>query len=60
MGEDGVPGIKLSNRKCTDPIFCLCFLFWIIVMVGISGFAFYNGDLNRLAYKFDMDLVPCS
>lgn len=29
-------------------------------MIGISGYALSNGDVNRLAWKFDMDLVNCT
>jgi hypothetical protein len=59
-GEDGIPGIRLRDRKCTDPFMCCLFLLWIVIMVAISGYSFANGDMNRIAWKFDMDLVNCT
>lgn len=50
----------MRDRKCTDPIICCLFILWIVFMIGISGYAFSNGDVNRLAWKFDMDLVNCT
>ena len=60
VGDEGVPGIRMRDRKCTDPIVCCLFIFWIIIMIGISGYSFANGDIDRLAWKFDMDRVNCT
>ena len=51
---EGIPGLKLTDRKCTDPLMCCLFVFWIVFMLGISVFAFSNGDLAQVAVKYDM------
>lgn len=48
------PGVNLDNRSCTDIIVCLMFVAMIVVMVAITGYAFGNGDLERIATKYDM------
>lgn len=55
VSDEGVPGIRMRDRKCTDPAICCLFIIWIILMIVISGYAFVNGDLNKLTFKFDMD-----
>jgi len=50
----------MRDRKCTDPALCCLFIIWIILMIVISGYAFSNGDVNRLTFKFDMDLQNCT
>ena len=49
------PGVKLDDRGCTDIIVCLLFVAMMVVMAGITGFAFGNGDIERIATKYDMD-----
>ena len=58
--DEGVPGIRMRDRKCTDPLMCCLFIVWIFIMVVISGYAFSQGDIDRLAFKFDMDLQNCT
>lgn len=60
VSDEGVPGIKMRDRKCTDPAICCLFIIWIIMMWAISIYAFVNGDINNLALKFDMDRVNCT
>lgn len=48
------PGVKISDRSCTDIIVCLMFLFMLAVMVFITGFSFAEGDINAIAKKYDM------
>ncbi len=55
-----MPGIRMRDRKCTDPALCCLFVLWIILMIVICGYAFSNGDLDRLTFKFDMDLQNCT
>lgn len=50
----------MRDRKCTDPALCCLFVLWIILMIVISGYGFSNGDLDRLTFKFDMDLQNCT
>lgn len=56
---EGIPGLKLTGRKCTDPLLCCLFVFWILFMLGISAFAFANGDLARVTAKYDMYENAC-
>jgi hypothetical protein len=53
------PGVKLDDRGCTDVIVCLIFVAMIVVMAAITGYAFGNGDLQRIATKYDMDGAKC-
>jgi hypothetical protein len=53
------PGVKINDRGCTDVIVCILFIFMLAVMVGITGFAFTEGDIERIATKYDMDGVKC-
>lgn len=48
------PGVNLDNRSCTDIIVCIMFCVMIGVMVIITGYAFGNGDIQRIATKYDM------
>lgn len=54
-----VPGM-VEDRGCTDIIVCLLFCFMMVVMVVIMGWAFGNGDLKKIATKFDMDGNNCT
>jgi hypothetical protein len=54
------PGVKMNDRGCTDIIVCLLFIFMMVVMVFITGFSFTEGDIQRIATKYDMDGVKCT
>ena len=55
----GVPGVKIDDRGCTDILVCLLFVAMMGVMVVITGYSFGNGDLERIATKYDMDGALC-
>lgn len=57
---EGIPGINFQGRRCTDPLMCCMFVSWIILMLGISAFAFSKGDLEKVAHKFDMYGTNCT
>lgn len=58
--DGGVPGVKMANRSCTDKLMLLLFIIMLIVMVYIQGWAFGNGDLEKVAAKFDMEGQNCT
>jgi len=45
-------GIKWE-RSCTDIICCIIFLAFIVVMVGLSGFALTKGDPRKILTPYD-------
>ena len=53
------PGVKIEDRSCTDILVCLLFVAMMVVMVAITGYAFGNGDLEKIATKYDMDGADC-
>lgn len=58
--ENGHPGVKVAGRGCTDIICCLLFVVCICFMIGVSGFAIVDGDLKKIATKYDMDGNLCT
>lgn len=52
-------GVKLNDRGCTDILCCLMFVAMMVVMVGITGYALGQGDLERIATKYDMQGQKC-
>lgn len=60
LDKDGAkPAVNIDNRRCTDLLFCPVFIAFIIVMVAIAGFAFGQGDVQKIATKYDMDGQKC-
>lgn len=60
LDKDGSkPAVNMDDRRCTDLLFCPVFIAMIIVMVAIAGFAFGQGDVNKIATKYDMDGNKC-
>lgn len=56
LDKDGAkPAVNMDNRRCTDLLFCPVFIAFIIVMVAIAGFAFGQGDVQKIATKYDME-----
>lgn len=53
------PGVKIEDRGCTDIIVCILFIVMMVVMVGITGFSFTEGDIEKIATKYDMDGILC-
>jgi hypothetical protein len=45
-------GIKW-DRSCTDILCCLIFTAFIVVMIGLSGYALNNGDPMKILTPFD-------
>ena len=53
------PGVRLTDRSCTDVLVCLLFIFMMAIMVFITGFSFTEGDINAIAKKYDMEGNDC-
>lgn len=47
------------DRSCTDILCCLIFIVFVVVLVGVAGFAFTNGDPYRLVTTWDYDKNGC-
>ena len=56
---DGIPGVNMNSRYCTDKLMCLLFIGMIVVMIIIQSIAFGRGDLQKIATKYDMDGTKC-
>ena len=52
-------GPTKDNRKFTDKFCCFLFITYTILMIGICGFAFKNGDPNKLTTAYDPDHRGC-
>lgn len=48
------------DRKCTDPLVCILFLAWIIIMIAISAFSINTGKVEQLTFKYDMQGLECT
>ena len=57
--DDGSPGVNMNNRECTDGLMCVLFIGMLVVLVIIMGYAFGQGDLDKIATKYDMDGTLC-
>lgn len=49
----------MEGRSCTDMLCCLIFTAFLVVMIGISGYALTTGDPVTLATPFDSDGNQC-
>jgi len=51
--------MKMDNRHCTDVICCLLFVVFVVLMIGVSGYSFAEGDVVRIFTPFDSDGNQC-
>ena len=49
----------VMKRQCTDIACCIMFVFFLLMMFAVSGFAVTNGDPNRIVTPFDTDGNEC-
>ena len=52
-------GIKMKDRHCTDMLFCLFFVVWIVGIFVISVYGIMQGDPYKIATPFDSDGNQC-
>ena len=52
--------VPASERKCTDLIWLILFIFGMIIFVGFGMYALFNGDPWRLIYASDYTGRTCS
>ena len=62
--KDTLPRSQLANgpvadRSCTDILCCLIFVAFAVVLVGVSGYGFANGDPMLLLTTWDADGNGC-
>lgn len=49
----------ITQRSCTDALCCSIFFVFILAMVGVSVFAFKQGEPMRILTPFDSDGNEC-
>jgi len=49
----------VENRSCTDWLFCLIFVAFLVGMVGVSGYGLTYGDPKLLLTLWDADANGC-
>lgn len=47
------------DRGCTDILCCLIFIAFMVLLAGVAGYAFTNGDVTKLTVTWDYDKNPC-
>lgn len=47
------------DRGCTDVLCCLLFIAFIVLLAGVAGYAFTNGDPYKLTTTWDYDKNGC-
>jgi hypothetical protein len=48
-----------TNRGCTDVIFCLIFIVFLMAMVAVAGFGWWSGEPSKIMYFYDEDSRQC-
>jgi choline transporter-like protein 2/4/5 len=49
----------IENRHCTDILFCLLFMAFIVGCVVVASFGFSKGNPNLVLYPYDEDGNQC-
>lgn len=47
------------NRICTDVLFCVLFIVFVVGMIGISGYALAMGEPSKIMTPYDSDGNLC-
>jgi len=48
-----------STRGCTDIIFCIIFILFILAMLACAAFGWWSGDPSKIMYFYDEDARQC-
>ena len=48
-----------SNRVCTDVIFCIIFIIFILAMLACGAFGWWSGNPDKIIYFYDDDSRQC-
>lgn len=51
--------ISENNRKCTDVIFCLIFICFILALLGCGAYGWWFGNPDKVLYFYDDDGKQC-
>ena len=57
--SDELSNGPIQTRKCTDVLFCILFLVFVVGMIGASFYGWTKGDPRLLLLGWDSDQQGC-